>query len=348
MKKKVFSLLGIMLAAIVLTSAPAFAEGVSCSHQWEDTGACTATCTEAGYQPQTCSLCGSTRNKPVSAAGHSWVDNGECTATCTENGVQPQICSVCGSTRNEPVSATGHIWDDNGECTATCTEDGVRPQICFICGSTRNKPVSATGHIAEIIPGKAATCTESGLTEGRKCSVCGEILVAQENTAAMGHSFDAWRETKAATATAAGEKERICLTCGYRETAVIPVLGHTHAYSTGWESDSTDHWHECACGEKADISAHTMKWVVDKEAAATEKGSKHEECTVCGYKAAAVEIPATGQAPDKQETVNNEKSVSPQTGDNSLIVFWITLCVLSATGLAGIVSLSKAKGKYCK
>lgn len=49
--------------------------------------------------------------------------------------------------------------------------------------------------------------------------------------------------------------------------------------------------------EKTEIIAavgHRFKWVIDKEATATEKGSKHEECEVCGNKKDAVEIPATG------------------------------------------------------
>ena len=58
--------------------------------------------------------------------------------------------------------------------------------------------------------------------------------------------------------------------------------GHTHSYGTDWKYDSTNHWHECECGNKADITAHTFKQIIDKEATATEKGSKHEECTVCG------------------------------------------------------------------
>ena len=66
--------------------------------------------------------------------------------------------------------------------------------------------------------------------------------------------------------------------------------GHTHKYGTEWKYDETNHWHECECGNKADITAHNFKWIVDKEATATEKGSKHEECTVCGYKKAAVDI----------------------------------------------------------
>ena len=49
--------------------------------------------------------------------------------------------------------------------------------------------IRATGHTKENIPGKSATCTESGLTEGKKCSVCGEILVAQEVIKAKGHIY---------------------------------------------------------------------------------------------------------------------------------------------------------------
>lgn len=60
--------------------------------------------------------------------------------------------------------------------------------------------------------------------------------------------------------------------------------GHTHKYGTEWKYDETNHWYECECGNKADITAHTFKQIIDKEATATEKGSKHDECTVCGYK----------------------------------------------------------------
>ena len=36
---------------------------------------------------------------------------------------------------------------------------------------------------------KEATCTETGLTAGSKCSVCGEVLTAQEVVPALGHDF---------------------------------------------------------------------------------------------------------------------------------------------------------------
>ena len=121
--------------------------------------------------------------------------------------------------------------------------------------------------------------------------------------------------------------------------------GHTHNYGTEWKYDSTNHWHECECGNKADITAHTFKQIIDKEATATEKGSKHEECTVCGYKKAAVDIPATDfrkssdDQPNKPiNTASYENSsadqtnkpintASPKTGNTDYMILWIVLLI---------------------
>ena len=44
-------------------------------------------------------------------------------------------------------------------------------------------------HKEVAIPGKAATCKETGLTEGKKCSVCGEITVAQTTIKKLDHNY---------------------------------------------------------------------------------------------------------------------------------------------------------------
>lgn len=123
--------------------------------------------------------------------------------------------------------------------------------------------------------------------------------------------------------------------------------GHTHKYGTEWKYDETNHWHECEDGEKANITAHNFKWIIDKEATATEKGSKHEECTVCGYKKAAVDIPVTDfrnssdDQPNKPiNTASSESSsadqtnkpintASPKTGNTDYMILWIVLLFAS-------------------
>ena len=151
------------------------------------------------------------------------------------------------------------------------------------------------------------------------------------------HTAGEWIIDTPATATTSGTKHKECTVCGYTMTTeTIPATGggeHTHNYSSDWKSDSINHWHECSCGDKDDVAAHSFKWVVDKDATATEKGSKHEECMVCGYARPAVEIPATGS--------------TPETGDNRNMFLWIGLLLASGLGVTGTVVYSKRK-KYVK
>lgn len=64
------------------------------------------------------------------------------------------------------------------------------------------------------------------------------------------------------------------------------------AVSDEWLSDDSTHWRQCTCGDKIDEAKHDFEWVVVKAPTATEVGSKHQQCTVCGHALAAVEIPA--------------------------------------------------------
>ena len=166
-----------------------------------------------------------------------------------------------------------------------------------------------------------------------------------------------------ATATEKGSKHEECTVCGYKKAAVdIPKIdSHNHNYGTEWKYDETNHWHECKDGEKADITAHNFKWIVDKEATATEKGSKHEECTVCGYKKTAVDIPATGvgissddEANKPTNTVSSEISsadqtnkpintASPKTGNTDNMILWIVLLVIGGGAFITATAVDKKK-----
>ena len=139
--------------------------------------------------------------------------------------------------------------------------------------------------------------------------------------------------------------------------------GHTHNYGTEGKYDSTNHWHECECGNKADITAHNFKWIVDRKATTTEKGSKHEECTVCGYKKTAVDIPAIGfgsssddEANKPTNTVSSESSsadqlnntantASPKTGNSGNIILWIALLFVSGGVFITATAIDRKKTK---
>lgn len=126
------------------------------------------------------------------------------------------------------------------------------------------------------------------------------------------------------------------------KTITPTAASHTHSYGTAWKCDGTNHWHECACGDKADTAAHTFKWVTDKEATATEKGSKHEECTACGYKKAAAEIPATGSGSGSaSQPTKPGSTTSPQTGDSSSVLWLAILCISGVLGVLGVAGKKK-------
>lgn len=58
---------------------------------------------------------------------------------------------------------------------------------------------------------------------------------------------------------------------------------HTHVFSTSWVKDGSGHWHQCECGEKADVAAHTPVTDPAVEATCTAPGkTEGSHCSVCG------------------------------------------------------------------
>ena len=46
-------------------------------------------------------------------------------------------------------------------------------------GNTNSGSTDKHTHVEEVMPAVELTCTKTGLTEGKRCSECGEALVAQ-------------------------------------------------------------------------------------------------------------------------------------------------------------------------
>lgn len=256
------------------------------------------------------------------------------------------ICDTCGYDKTVPhthnltlVPAKAPTCTEKGN-TAYYTCDGCDKWFEDATGASEitdktSVILAATGH-------SASDWKSDNTDHWKECTVVGCGVIIEGSKAA--HTAGEWIIDTPATATTSGSKHKECTVCGYTMTTeTIPATGggeHTHSYGSDWKNDADNHWHECSCGDKADKAAHDFKWVVDKEATATQKGSKHEECKVCGYKKAAVEIPATGTPTEPGKPTGPD---SPQTGDNSNMILWIALLFISGGVLTGVTVFDKRK-----
>ena len=260
------------------------------------------------------------------------------------------ICDICGYDKTVPHT---HNLTLVPAKAPTCTEKG--NTAYYTCNGCDKWFEDATGaseitdktSVILAATGHSASDWKSDNTDHwKECTVVGCGVIIEDSKAA--HTAGEWIIDTPATATTSGSKHKECTVCGYTMTTeTIPATGgeHTHNYGSEWKNDADNHWHECSCGDKADKAAHDFKWVVDKEATATQKGSKHEECKVCGYKKAAVEIPATGTPTEPGKPTGPD---SPQTGDNSNMILWIALLFISGGVLTGVTVFDKRKRHSAK
>ncbi len=190
-------------------------------HDWSDwTVTKEPTCTANGATSRICSRGDAVQTRPIQPLGHDWGDWTLTTEpTCTEAGVEMRVCANDESHKEtREVKALGHEMTAHPAVDATCTAAGSSEYwTCSVCGKYFSDAegkteigkdswvVPATGHTTVTDAAIAPTCTETGLTEGSHCSVCGEVLAAQEVVSAKGHAWGepAWTwATDCSTATA--------------------------------------------------------------------------------------------------------------------------------------------------
>ena len=148
-------------------------------HDWDEGEITkTPTCTEAGEKLHVCNVDGSHTWKEVLSAAHNIVVDAAKAPTCTETGLtEGSHCTNCeeATVPQEEVEATGHSYDDDNDAS------------CNNCGYVRD--IACQHAEVETLPAVDATCLETGLTEGKKCLVCEDVFVPQEEVPAKGHSF---------------------------------------------------------------------------------------------------------------------------------------------------------------
>ncbi len=226
-------------------------------------------------------------------------------ADCTNDAVYFKSCSCGEISTTETFTAAGtqlgHAWasdwskdtDNHWKECSRCHEkkdeaahDYGSDNICDTCGYDKTVPHT---HNLTLVPAKAPTCTEKGNTAYYTCDGC-----------------DKWFED----ATGASEITD-------KTSVILAATGHS---ASDWKSDNTDHWKECTvvgCGViiEGSKAAHTAgEWIIDTPATATTSGSKHKECTVCGYTMATETIPATGGVSILTATAVSGRTMPTTTG----------------------------------
>ncbi len=295
-------------------------------------------------------------------------------ATETEEGSKARDCTVCDYVQTETIPMLKHEhsygdWQKDKtqhwkECRCgkktevgnhtfddwtitkepTTTETGSRERTCSICKYTQTETLPVHTHD---VHDEAWKYDET--QHWQECS-CGEKL----NVA--NHTYGDWKVTKEATETEAGSRERGCAVCEYVQVEIIPEIGHEHGiHDETWKYDKTQHWQECSCGEKLNVANHTYgDWKVTKEATETEAGSRERGCAVCEYvQTEAIPATETGEPTDSTDPTDSSDSQgqqdpsgdtsSPQTGDSSNMMLWISLMLASCGGVLEMLLYRRKK-----
>lgn len=292
-----------------------------------------ATCTEAGQEKRTCSVCGKEETREISAKGHTWDTEWtiDVEPTCTSEGSKSHHCLDCDAkTDITVIEKTAHTAGQavvENKVDETCTTDGSYDEVvyCQDCGaelSREHKTTTAHGHsYGEWTVVKAATCTEEG-QEKRTCSICGNEET--RSIAAKGHTWDTeWTIDVAATCTSEGSKSHHCLDCDAKtDVTIIEKTAHTGGEAvienkvepTCTTDGSYDEVVYCLdCGTELSRVKHTIvatghsygEWQVVKAATCTESGQEKRICATCGNEEYRT-IEATGHDWDTEWTIDVE------------------------------------------
>ncbi len=240
----------------------------SSAHTWGDWKTISeSTCAAAGSMERTCTVaaCGYVETQSTALKAHEAGDPTE------ENRIEPECetpgsydtvtrCKICNAEldrKTSYITAPGHRWDEGVITSAPgCTTDGNKTYTCSECGETRNEIVNRTGHTEVVIPAVEATCTSTGLTEGKKCSVCDTVTVAQTATPKADHTEEIIPATESScTATGLTEGKK-CSVCD--EILVAQTTTDKKAHSMG-------------------------EWTETKAPTCITDGQKTRKCANCDY-----------------------------------------------------------------
>lgn len=332
-----------------------------------------STCLTEGNRVFTCDECGAIKNEPIQANGHSWDQawqhnathhwheclNADCdvknndsakdgygahtggTATCTAEAickychqfygekdpsnhvggtqewtirtayVHEQKWSCCGAVI---VASEDHEWSDGvcSECGYACLHDDTdKNHICDICCKVISNHADANkDHVCDYC--EKIISNHEDADKDHVCDYCGRTISNHEDA----------------------DKNHVCDFCGK------VITNHTGGKATCAEKAVCE-----VCGKdygEPDPKNHTdLEHIPAKAATEDAEGNiEYWYCEGCGKyygdKDGTKEIA-------KADTVTAKLSKSPQTGDNSNLVPWIALLLVSGGAVIGTTVISKKK-----
>lgn len=287
-------------------------------------------CTKDAYDLYVCVRCHDKyidEDTLVVADGHDYTPDTHA-ATCTENGYILYSCNDCDHSYRKKLNATGHAWSVEDSDEASCVADGYAKYSCTNdnCDEEYTITYAKLAHVYTntIVP---ATCTADGYTI-HDCDNC-EYSYTDAYVDALGHAYEsttwAWAaDYSSATLTFVCENDDehvmalnatittsvVNGTCSnfvkttytatvsydgtdYTDEKVVELGTPDHNFSSDWTKDADEHWHECVCGEKTDVTKHIFEnATTTKNPTCNEAGESTSYC-VCG-ETKVTTIPATG------------------------------------------------------
>lgn len=188
------------------------------------------------------------------------------------------------------------------------------------------KDAPVTEYDITVTDGKATVGAGTEISKAAE----GTIITLTANAAPSGQVFDKWVVVSGSITLADASSATTTFTMPAEEVSVkatYKAAPHTHSYGSDWKSDADKHWHECSCGYKSGEAAHTASdWITDTAATATTDGTKHKECTDCGYEMETGTIPATG------------------SDSSGIIIFTYSTLTFDTNGGSSISKITKIKG----
>lgn len=187
------------------------------------------------------------------------------------------VAAVVGLSSCEKEEIHVHKHVETIEKAASCLDTGLARYTCE-CGDTYTVRLEALGHTEVVDPAVEPGCVEVGYTEGKHCSVCGEVLVAQSQIKPNGHNLSG-------EATCTTDKK--CLDCGKI---------YVKAYHVGGEAASCTTDQLCIyCGEVVTLAlGHTAEADEAVEPTCYSTGlTEGSHCSVCNTTIVAQEVVPT-------------------------------------------------------